>query len=94
MVQLRKKRGRPRKHFERIEKEEIWCSMCKVNSIISNSNVEEIICGTCMAKMILWEEMEKKVEEKEKEKYPRGWHRRKHFEAPDGRVFSFGKEVT
>ena len=47
-----------------------------------------------MAKEIYWGELEDKADEDVKKDYPRGWHRRKHFEAPDGRVYSFGKEVS
>ena len=76
------------------KKEEVWCSICKKNSIISNDNVIEMICGDCFAKIILREELkENPPKQKPTVKYVRGWALRKKYKAPDGKVFSFGKEV-
>ena len=85
---MRKKRG---KKYKVHTKEEIWCSMCKVASVMSNSDVEELICGDCYGRMIYWEELEL---EKERVHYAKGWNLRKKYKAPDGKVFSFGEEIT
>ena len=85
---MRKKRGRKYKVHT---KEEIWCSMCKVASVMSNSDVEELICGDCFGRMIYWEECQLK---KERVHYAKGWNLKKKYKAPDGKVFSFGEEIT
>ena len=94
MGMLQKRKGRPKKHFEHIEKEEIWCSRCKKVSVISNSNVKELVCGLCFAREMIGEEVAVVKEKQSKLKYPRGWHRKKLFVSDDGKTFSFGKEIT
>ena len=73
------------------KKERIWCSRCGQRSIISWDDVKEILCGTCFAWDIYKEEMKTQTP---KLKFGRGWHLRKRFEAPDGKIYSFGKEIT
>jgi len=85
---MRKKRG---KKYKVHTKEEIWCSMCKIASVMSNSDVEELICGDCFGRMIYWEECQL---EKERVHYAKGWNLKKKYKAPDGKVFSFGEEIT
>ena len=85
---MRKKRG---KKYRVHTKEEIWCVMCKTTSVMSNSDVEELICGDCFGRMIYWEEL---TLEKERVDYAKGWNLRKKYKAPDGKVFSFGEEIT
>jgi len=58
---------------------------------MSNSDVEELICGDCFGRMIYWEEL---TLEKERVDYAKGWNLRKKYKAPDGKVFSFGEEIT
>lgn len=85
---MRRKRGR--KH--RIHtKEEIWCCICKTASVMSNSDVEELICGDCYGRMIYWEELEL---EKERVNYVQGWNLKKKYKAPDGKIYSFGQEIV
>ena len=90
---LGRTRGRPKKTFEKVEREEIWCSRCQTESVISNSNVEDLICGTCLAWEMFHDELDEQGEICDTSEYPRGWHRRKMFAAADGKVYSFGKEV-
>ena len=72
-------------------KERIWCSRCGQGSIISWDDVKEILCGDCFA----WEFYRDEIKNQTpKLKFGRGWHLRKKFKAPDGKVYSFGKEIT
>ena len=80
-----------RKKYRVHTKEEIWCSVCKDSSIISTSDVEELICGDCFGRLIYWEELRL---ETERVNYAKGWNLRKNYKAPDGKVFSFGEEIT
>lgn len=72
-------------------KERIWCSVCKVASVVSNSDVLEIVCGDCFAWEFYKNEMKNQTP---KLNFGRGWHLKKKFKAPDGKVYSFGKEIT
>ena len=89
IVALRKRRKNA-KIINR-KKERIWCSRCGQGSIISWDDVKEILCGDCFA----WEFYKNETKtETPKLNFGRGWHLRKRFEAPDGKVYSFGKEIT
>ena len=73
------------------KKERIWCSRCGQGSIISWDDVKEILCGDCYAWEFYRDETKNQTP---KLNFGRGWHLRKRFEAPDGKVYSFGKEIT
>jgi len=75
-------------------KEEVWCSICKTTSIISNSDVEELVCGDCFIRQIYYEEIKEQQQQKQKVTYVTGWNLKKKYKAPDGKVYSFGKEIT
>lgn len=94
MANKRNKKKKYRVHT----KEQVWCSVCKTNSVMSTSDVLEIICGDCVAWELYREELQERSVEKEdklaKSKYPRGWHRRKLYVAPDGVEYTFGKKIT
>lgn len=88
-----KKKGWPRRkkaplYFER---EEIWCSVCKVNSVISWSHVKEIVCGRCTALQMIRDEGLPIT--KPRVKFKRGWNLHKKFVAPNGDVYSYGELV-
>ena len=73
------------------EKERIWCSRCGQRSIISWDDVKEILCGDCFAKDIFESETQIQIA---KFNFERGWNLKKKFKAPDGKIYSFGKEIT
>ena len=53
-------------------------------------DVKEILCGDCFA----WEFYRDEIKNQTpKLNFGRGWHLRKRFEAPDGKIYSFGKET-
>tara|TARA_R100000005_G_scaffold96592_2_gene84901 strand:- start:2013 stop:2396 length:384 start_codon:yes stop_codon:yes gene_type:complete len=83
-------RKRKRKHKVHT-KERIWCSVCQTTSVISNSDVLDIVCGDCFARQFYKDEMKNQTP---KLNFGRGWHLKKKFKAPDGKVYSFGKEIT
>ena len=73
------------------KKERIWCSRCGQRSIISWDDVKEILCGDCFAKDIFESETQIQIA---KFNFERGWNLKKKFKAPDGKIYSFGKEIT
>lgn len=73
-------------------KERIWCSVCQDVSIVSNSDVLEIVCGDCFAYQLIREEIKDRIPPKVK--YATGWNLKKKYKAPDGKVYKFGKEIT
>ncbi|MEK9767322.1 MAG: hypothetical protein VW683_00260 [Betaproteobacteria bacterium] len=85
---------RKRKKLETIVKERIWCSVCKDVSIVSNSNVLNLICGDCVAREMLYEDFLKRKEEQLFKSFPRGWNLKKEFISDDGRIFNYGRENT
>lgn len=72
-------------------KEVIWCCVCQTNSVVSNSDVLELVCGSCFARQVYYGDLQ---EEKQTVKYKTGWNLKKKYKAPDGKVYSFGKEIT
>ena len=82
------RRKKTKLYFER---EEIWCSICKKNSIISWSHVKEIVCGRCLAIQMMQQEGLTPVVQKVK--FKRGWNLKKKFTAPNGDVYSYGKLI-
>lgn len=95
MARRKKKKGWPRRKQKKdpiiFEREEIWCSICKDNSVISWSHVKEIICSDCLARQMLREDgLPNKTQ---RVTFKRGWNLRKKFVAPNGDVYSYGELV-
>ena len=66
---------------------------CKCGNIENvGMGVKSVICWQCTAKMVA--PPTNPVKAKGGEGYPRGWHLKKHFEAPDGKIFEYGEEIT
>jgi hypothetical protein len=86
---MRKQKGK--KRYRVHTKEEIWCCVCKVNSVMSSSDVDELVCGDCFGRMFYREEL---ILQNERVNYAKGWNLKKKYKAPDGKVFSFGEEIT
>lgn len=53
------------------------------------ADVKAITCAYCMARKCPWEK-----KDTNKEKHPRGWHRRKLYISESGTPYSYGKEVS
>lgn len=79
--------------------ESVWCSRCNSDDseYRTSSNVVDYICGLCIAREFRRTELKiaAKVEsvKEVRASYPRGWHRRKHFVADDGKVYERGKLI-
>lgn len=87
------KKARKNAKVRIVEKEEVWCSRCGDGPFVSDSDVHDLVCGYCMCLEVMKMESTEAEEAVDRSEYPRGWHRRTHFEAPDGRVYKKGKEV-
>lgn len=88
------KKARKNAKVRIVEKENIWCCQCGDGPFISDSDVHDLVCGHCMVLEVMAMEKEEAGEKIDRSEYPRGWHLRKYFEAPDGRVYEKGKEVN
>lgn len=65
------------------------CSECGNEEVEVPSDVARVTCAYCVQKMIAPPpEVQKKSDG---EKFPRGWHFKARFVAPDGRVFVRGQ---
>jgi DNA-directed RNA polymerase subunit RPC12/RpoP len=84
-MRMRKRRGIMRTSTETICLE---CKQCG-NLVETTSNVKAITCSYCVAKMAA-----PPPAPKEKSLNPRGWQFRKHYVAPDGRQYVYGREVN
>lgn len=82
---------RRRRKLEIHTPEKIWCKVCSTNWILSNSNVTELICGDCYARIIYRLEI---AETKDTIQHPKGWNLKKKYVAPDGKVYKYGKEIV
>lgn len=72
------------------EKEEIWCSVCHENSIISYSHVIDMVCGDCFVREMMKDELVL-TKSAPRVKFKRGWNLHKKYVAPNGDVYSYGK---
>jgi hypothetical protein len=92
MLLKRKPKKLSSKHVERATgKHELYCSECDSNPAEVSLDVGKYTCSYCVQKMVAPPENYNK--KKDNEGFPRGWHFKKRFEGPDGKIYSFGKIV-
>lgn len=92
MLLKRKPKKLSSKHVERATgKHELYCSVCDSNPKEVSLDVGKFTCSYCVQQMVAPPENYNK--KKDNEGFPRGWHFKKRFEGPDGKIYSFGKIV-
>jgi hypothetical protein len=77
----------------------ITCNKCGKSHYDQSMKIEWFTCGTCVQMAMFDPNAVEKTtnlptDAKGKPGWPRGWHRKKHFVAPDGREYSKGKELV
>ena len=72
-------------------RKELECKEC--HNLVEDLllDVKSVICSICVARMVPPTEI--KLIKRSDEKHPRGWHLKKQYVSPSGKVYSFGKEV-
>jgi hypothetical protein len=79
------------KHVAKVTgKHILYCSQCDDGSMEVSLEITKFICSYCVQKLVAPPENYKKSEH---EGYQRGWHFKKRYEAPDGKIYAFGKLV-
>lgn len=100
-VLTRRKVGRPRKvtaeesyELFRRKKERVNLS-CSCGTVVErlDADTASVICSSCVQTMVPAPSKPKHIADANKEKRPRGWHFKKKYVSPSGKVYSFGKEV-
>lgn len=77
------------------EKIDLLCSKCQALVEGLDADTSSVICDRCIARMAMppEEPKAKKVTSETDEKHPRGWHLKKHYVSPSGKVYCRGKEI-
>ena len=70
----------------------LLCSKCLADEVLVGADVSSVICADCVQRLVPAPEVKvpKKIAEGHGE-FPRGWHLRKRYVAPDGTVYERGK---
>jgi hypothetical protein len=91
MLSKRKPKKLSNKYVEKVTGyHELECSMCNTEVSLVSRDVARFTCGRCVQSICAPPENYKKSEH---EGYQRGWHFKKRYEAPDGKIYAFGKLV-
>ena len=92
MLSKRRPKKLSSKHVEKVTgKHILYCSQCDDESMEVSLEITKFTCSYCVQKLVAPPENYNK--KKDTEKFPRGWHFKKRFEGPDGKVYSLGKLV-
>jgi len=91
MLSKRKPKKLSNKYVEKVTGyHELECSMCNIEVSLVSKDVARFTCAQCVQSICAPPENYKKSEH---EGYQRGWHFKKRYEAPDGKIYAFGKLV-
>lgn len=71
---------------------EVECHICNDEVLTVALDIARVTCGKCVQGLVAPPENYTK-QASATAGFPRGWHFKKKFEAPDGKVYSFGKLV-
>jgi hypothetical protein len=91
MLSKRKPKKLSNKHIEKVTGyHELECSMCGVEVCLVSKDICKFTCSRCVQNICAPPENYKK---REHDGYQRGWHFKKRYEAPNGKIYTFGKLV-
>jgi hypothetical protein len=77
------------------EKIDMECKECGYLVEQLDSDIKAVTCEYCVQRSVPAPEPPKSALKKNNgEHHPRGWHLKKRYVSPSGKVYSFGKEVT
>jgi hypothetical protein len=92
MLSKRKPKKLSNKYVEKVTGyHELECSMCFSEIASVSKDIIKFTCSRCVQSLCAPPESYKKNEH---EGYQRGWHFKKLYEAPDGKVYAFGKLIN
>ena len=89
---LSKKANRTKNYKHPTEYHTLYCCECEQYEFTVRVDVVKVTCGMCVQKIVAPPENYSK-QNSPTAGFPRGWHFKKRFEAPNGDVYSFGKLV-
>lgn len=89
---LSRKGKRTRQRAQPTGYHELYCYSCQEQAFTVATDIVRVTCGTCVQKIVAPPENYSK-QASPTAGFPRGWHFKKRFEAPNGDVYSFGKLV-
>lgn len=91
MLSKRKLKTLSGKSLQRaVGKHTLYCKECDSNPKEVSLDISKFTCSFCVQRMVAPPENYRKSEH---EGYQRGWHFKKRYEAPDGKVYAFGKLI-
>jgi hypothetical protein len=90
---MRSRKGSLTKQYKQpTEYHNLYCCECGHYRFTVRADIAKVTCGACVQKIVAPPENYSK-QNSPTAGFPRGWHFKKRFEAPNGDVYSFGKLV-
>jgi hypothetical protein len=68
------------------------CKLCLSNGVMVSKDVKSVICGRCTAQQV--DPPEVKPPKTDDDKRPKGWHLKKEYISPSGKIYHRGREVN